>query len=75
MAKEEKNDCCADNKNMCKVCPKGNGGGAVYGFGLIGALVYYLSHAGSFGAVLLGILKSLVWPAMFVYHIFTYLKL
>ena len=50
-------------------------GGAVYAFGLFGALFYYLSNAGSFGGVVMGILKSLVWPAMMVYHLFDFLKM
>lgn len=42
--------------------------GAVYGMGLIGAVVYYIGHATSFGMGVLGFLKALVWPAMLVYH-------
>jgi hypothetical protein len=44
-----------------------NAGGAVYGLGFVGALVYYLQHATTFMIGLLGILKALVWPALFVY--------
>lgn len=40
----------------------------VYGLGLIGAAVYYIGHATSFGMGVLGLLKALVWPAMLVYH-------
>ena len=46
------------------------GGDAVYGLGLIGALVYYWQQADSFGQHLLGILKALVWPAFLVYYAF-----
>ena len=45
----------------------GGAGGAVYGLGLIGALVYYIQHAHGFWAFVLGILKALVWPAFLVY--------
>jgi hypothetical protein len=45
-----------------------NAGGAVYGLGLIGALVYYWQHASTFGQVVLGLLKSIVWPAILIYH-------
>jgi hypothetical protein len=45
------------------------GGGAVYGLGLIGALVYYIQAADGFWSVVLGILKALVWPAFLVYHL------
>lgn len=48
---------------------------AVYGFGFIGALVYFLGHASSFWMGVLGVLKAIVWPAIFVYHIFAYLHL
>lgn len=51
------------------------GGGAVYGLGLIGALVYYVSTAGSFGAGALGILKALVWPGFVVYEIMKFLQM
>jgi hypothetical protein len=43
------------------------GGNAVYGLGLIGALVYYIQVAEGFWAVVVGILKALVWPAFLVY--------
>jgi hypothetical protein len=48
---------------------RGGAADAVYGLGLIGALVYYLQHAHGFWAVVLGILKALVWPAFLVYHL------
>ena len=51
------------------VGPSG-GGDAVYGLGLIGALVYYWQQADSFGQHVLGILEALVWPAFLVYHAF-----
>jgi hypothetical protein len=43
--------------------------GAVYGLGFIGALVYYIQHATTFWVGVLGILKSVVWPAMLVYKL------
>lgn len=42
--------------------------GAVYGLGLIGAAVYYLSHAVGFWAGVIGLLKAVVWPAFLVYE-------
>lgn len=68
MAKEVAEKCCSSKTGAANA-----GGGAVYGFGLFGALFFYLSSAGSFVDVLLGILKSLVWPAMMVYHLFKFL--
>ena len=46
------------------------GGNAVYGLGLIGALVFFWQQADSFGQYLLAILKALVWPAFLVYEVF-----
>ncbi len=47
------------------------GGGAVYGLGWIGALVFFLQQADTFGGYVLGFLKSLVWPAFLVYELFS----
>ncbi|MCK5134155.1 MAG: hypothetical protein KAR19_00085 [Bacteroidales bacterium] len=43
---------------------------AVYGIGLIGAAVYFISTATGFWIGVLGILKALVWPALLVYEAF-----
>ncbi len=40
--------------------------GAVYGLGLIGAAIYYIGAATSFGMGLLGFLKAIVWPVFLV---------
>jgi hypothetical protein len=45
----------------------GGAGDAVYGLGLIGALVYYWQAAGSSWDHVLAVLKGLVWPALLVY--------
>lgn len=52
---------------------KGGGSGAVYGIGMIGALIYYVQHAGTFWLGVLGILKALVWPAFLVYDLLKFL--
>ncbi len=49
-------------------------GGAAYFLGFIGALVYYLQQASSFGSGVIGILKAIVWPAFLVYHVLLYLR-
>lgn len=41
---------------------------AVYGVGIIGAAVYYISIAAGFWMGVLGLLKALVWPAILVYE-------
>lgn len=48
---------------------KGSSDSAVYGLGLIGAVVYYISTASGFGEGLLGLLKALVWPAFVVFEL------
>lgn len=63
-----------DWKDWCKQESKKNTaahgtGGAVYGLGLVGSLVYWLQAAAGFGAVVTGILKSIVWPAYIVYKL------
>ncbi len=53
---------------------RGRGGGdVVYGLGVIGALVYYIATASGFGSALVGILKSLIWPAFVVYQLLDFL--
>ena len=44
--------------------------GAVYGFGFIGAAIYFISSACSFWMGVLGFMKAIVWPAFLVYEAF-----
>jgi hypothetical protein len=46
------------------------GGGAFYGLGIIGALVYFWQQADGFGEYLLAIIQGLFWPAFMVYEVF-----
>ncbi len=46
------------------------GGGAVYGLGMIGALVYFLGSAKSGPDYLVAVGKAVVWPALLVYRAF-----
>ena len=48
-----------------------NSAGAVYGLGVIGAAVYYISASAGFWTGLIGFLKALAWPAFLVYHALT----
>jgi hypothetical protein len=43
-------------------------GGAVYGLGLIGAAIFFISRATTFWLGVLGFGKAIVWPAFLVYH-------
>jgi hypothetical protein len=53
---------------MKKEMKGGTPSGAVYGLGLIGAAVYFIGHAATFWAGVLGFLKAIVWPAFLVYE-------
>ncbi len=57
---------------MSKVHTSGPAG-AVYGLGFIGAAVYYIGHAATFWAGVLGFLKAIVWPAFLVYQALKFL--
>ncbi len=50
------------------------GGGAVYGLGLIGALIYFIQSATSFGDGLYGIFQAVLWPAYLVFEALHSLK-
>lgn len=44
------------------------GGSAVYGLGIIGAAIYFISQATTFWMGVLGFLKALVWPVFLVWR-------
>ncbi len=44
------------------------GGGAIYGLGILGALVFYWQQAETFWEYVLAIIQGLFWPAFMVYH-------
>jgi len=48
-------------------------GGAFYGFGFLGAAIYYISTATSFWMGVLGFLKAIVWPVFLVLELFKFL--
>lgn len=64
MSEESKNCCKNSNRNAAA------GGGGFYGLGFIGAAIYFISQAATFGAGVVGFLKALVWPAFLVYEAF-----
>lgn len=64
---EEKNCNCSKNHQANAT------GGAIYGLGLIGAAIYFISHASSFWLGVVGFLKALVWPAILVYDALKFL--
>ncbi len=48
---------------------------AVYGLGVMGALVYYIINADSFWIGIIGIIKALLWPAFLVFEILKFLEM
>ena len=49
--------------------------GGIYGMAFIGGLVYYIQHAATFWAGVLGIFKALFWPAVLMYKVLELLKM
>jgi len=55
-----------DNKGMW---------GGMYGLAFLGGLVYYIQHATTFLAGVLGVLKAIFWPAVLMYKVLELLKM
>jgi hypothetical protein len=49
--------------------------GGVYGMAFIGALVYFIQHAATFWAGVLGVVKAIFWPAVLIYKVLELLKM
>jgi len=47
----------------------------VYGLGVIGALIYFISNASGCVSILLGILKAILWPAFIVFNLLKFMSL
>lgn len=62
-------------KTVKYVDKSGGGGGAVWFFGFVGALFYFIPKSYDIGTFILAVLKSIVWPAYFVFHIFSSLNI
>lgn len=50
-------------------------GNAIYGLGVIGALVYFIQHSTSFLDGLWGIVQAVFWPAVVLYKVLEMLRL
>ena len=48
---------------------------AIYGLGFVGAVIYFVQHANSFGMGLFGVLKAVVWPALVTYNLLGFLNI
>jgi hypothetical protein len=57
------------NGNRATGTAAGGAAGGLYGLGFIGAAVYFIGHAATFWAGVLGFLKAVVWPAILVYRL------
>jgi len=78
MKKESEMFECCKEKLMSKGhhCHHGHGqSSAIYGLGVIGALFYFLQSATTFGAIMIGIGKSIFWPAILMFKLLTYLQM
>lgn len=71
-----------NENNNCTVKAKEGGknmnnsmGNAVYGLGFIGAVIYFIQHAPTFWAGVLGFLKAIIWPVFVVYKLLGFLEL
>lgn len=51
------------------------GSGAIYGLGMLGALVYFLQHASSFLDGVVGVFMAIFWPGVIVYKVLELFKL
>ena len=60
----------SDNKHM-----KNGTAGTLYGMAMIGSVVYFVRHAATFGAGVVGVIKGLFWPAVLMYRFLEYLKM
>ncbi len=53
---------------------QGGSSGAVYGLGMIGAAIYYISRGTTNQEKMIGFLKALVWPVFLVKQAFEFLE-
>lgn len=74
MAKDEETCDCAKTKWHGKDS-NGAMGGGFYFLTMIGVAVYYVQQSDTFWLGVLGILKTIVWPAMLIYKVFTMLNM
>lgn len=48
--------------------------GALYGIGVVGALIFFMQHAHTFVEVITGIVYAFFWPGVLVYKALELLK-
>ncbi len=47
----------------------------IYGFGVIGATIYFIQHAQTIWTGIVGLIEAIFWPAVLVYKLFEYLRI
>ena len=65
---------CGEKRGIRKHAGSG-AAGTIWFLGFVGAAVYFIQQATSFGTGVLGLLKALVWPAFLIYNLLDYLKI
>ncbi|HYM19967.1 MAG TPA: hypothetical protein VEW28_03070 [Candidatus Kapabacteria bacterium] len=50
-------------------------GGGAYFLAFVGAVIYYIQHATTFGEGVLGVLKAIIWPLLLVYHLLEHMNM
>lgn len=63
------------DKSWKQIHNGGPGSNAVYGIGLVGALIYYLQHSHTLTEGLFGIVKAILWPGFLIYKVLELLKM
>jgi hypothetical protein len=71
---DDNNSTSHEHKRSERMDNKGMWGG-MYGLAFLGGLVYYIQHATTFLAGVLGILKAIFWPAVLMYKVLELLKM
>ncbi|MFA6269230.1 MAG: hypothetical protein WCW13_02225 [archaeon] len=67
-------DECAPKKGLMGGCqPSAGCGGAIYGLGFLGSLIYFVTTAPDFWAAVIGVLKAIVWPAFIAFGLLKFL--
>ncbi|MBU0509864.1 hypothetical protein KKH27_13660 [bacterium] len=66
-------DNCDHSSNKCNNATGAIG--AVYGFAVLGAAVYFIQQSTSFWGGVWGLLKAIAWPAILMYKLLEILKM
>lgn len=51
------------------------GSGAIYGLGMLGAIVYFIQHADTFWEAVVGVFYAVFWPGVILYKVLELLNL